>query len=151
MKTPIVMALAVAGLWAGGAAWADRVVGIASIPPAKAAAASPAVAAVPLRTGTLSEEAVFNFRHCDRRAAADAEGHEFGAIGDGLGRLLDVFFPQLLFHRGDRPANFLKDRLPESGARKISADMRRQLKVDATDGHRLGQPHLQFAHAAAAD
>lgn len=53
MKTPIVMALAVAGLWAGSAAWADRVVGIASIPPAKAVAA-PAVAAVPLQTGTIS-------------------------------------------------------------------------------------------------
>ncbi len=55
MKTLIAMALAAAALGAGGAAWADRVAGIASIPPAKAAAPpSPAVAAVPLQMGTLS-------------------------------------------------------------------------------------------------
>jgi hypothetical protein len=54
MKVLIVIALAIAGLWAGGVAHADRVVGIASIPPAKGAAASPAVAVRPLRTGTVS-------------------------------------------------------------------------------------------------
>lgn len=54
MRTLIVMALAVAGLSFGSVARADRVVGIASIPPAKGAAASPAVAAVALRTGTVS-------------------------------------------------------------------------------------------------
>lgn len=54
MRALILIALAAAGLWAGGAAHADRVVGIASIPPAKGAAAPPAAAAVPLQTGTVT-------------------------------------------------------------------------------------------------
>src|SRR5437879_10700912 len=100
---------------------------------------------------TEAEETMFNFRHRDRRATSNAEGRELGAIGDGFGSLLDIFFPQLLFHGGDRPANFLKYRLPEGGTRKIGANVRRQLKIDATDCRRLGESNLQFAHAAAAD
>ena len=54
MRTLIVIALSVVGLSFGSLARADRVVGIASIPPAKGAAASSAAAALPLQTGTVS-------------------------------------------------------------------------------------------------
>lgn len=54
MRTLIVIAVSAVGLSFGSVARADRVVGIASIPPAKGAAASPALPAPPLQTGTVS-------------------------------------------------------------------------------------------------
>lgn len=54
MRSLIVVVLSIAGLSAGGAVRADRVVGLASIPPARASAPSPSVAPVPLQTGTVS-------------------------------------------------------------------------------------------------
>ena len=54
MRTLTVIAVSVVGLSFGSLARADRVVGIASIPPAKSGVAAPTAAAPPLQTGTVS-------------------------------------------------------------------------------------------------
>ncbi len=98
-----------------------------------------------------TKEAIFDLGDGDRRAAADTECREFCAAGNGFGGFLDIFLLQLLFDGGNRAADFLKDGPPERWALKIGADMGRQFKIDPADRQCLGQPHLEFANAAAAD